>query len=126
MGKARGMVNLCIPFNTIERIGSKLTNNSWISYASSKSSPTSQKQLQEMLGESRVELVVSVAHSTIRAVDLFNLAVGDIVTTEKDVRELLEVEVAGVGKFQGKAGAFKGKKAIEIISPIDKPKLPQS
>jgi flagellar motor switch protein FliM len=36
MGKTRGMVNLCIPFNTIERIGSKLTNNSWIGYASSR------------------------------------------------------------------------------------------
>ncbi|MCC7334382.1 MAG: flagellar motor switch protein FliM [Pirellulaceae bacterium] len=119
MGKSRGMVNLCIPFNTIERIGSKLTNNSWISYASAKSSPTSQKQLEELLGASRVELVVSLAQSTIRAVDLLNLAVGDIVTTEKDVKEPLEVEVSGVGKFQGKAGAFKGKKAIEIIGTIE-------
>ncbi|MEO8269255.1 MAG: FliM/FliN family flagellar motor switch protein, partial [Aureliella sp.] len=118
MGKSRGMVNLCIPFNTIERIGSKLTNNSWISYGSAKSNPTSQKQLEELLGASRVELVVSLAQSTIRAVDLLNLAVGDIVTTEKDIKEPLEVEVSGVGKFQGKAGAFKGKKAIEIIGAI--------
>jgi len=121
MGKSRGMVNLCIPFNTIERIGSKLTNNSWISYASSKSSPTAQKQLREMLGQSRVELVVSLAHSTISAVDLLNLAVGDIVTTEKDVKQMLEVEVAGVGKFNGRAGAFKGKKAVEIMGVIEKP-----
>lgn len=124
MGKSRGMVNLCIPFNTIERIGSKLTNNSWISYASTKSSPTSQKQLEELLGASRVELVVSLAQSTIRAVDLLNLAVGDIVTTEKDIKEPLEVEVSGVGKFEGKAGAFKGKKAIEIIRPIES-QIPQ-
>ncbi|MEZ6077017.1 MAG: FliM/FliN family flagellar motor C-terminal domain-containing protein [Pirellulaceae bacterium] len=60
-----------------------------------------------------------MAQSTIRAVDLLNLAVGDIVTTEKDVKEPLEVEVSGVGKFQGKAGAFKGKKAIEIIGTIE-------
>ncbi len=124
MGKSRGVVNLCIPFNTIERIGSKLTNSSWISYAASKSDPASQKQLQDLLGESRVELVVSLADSTIRAVDLFNLAVGDIVTTEKDIRELLEVEIAGVAKFSGKAGAFKGKKAIEIMGIIDKESLP--
>lgn len=125
MGKSRGVVNLCIPFNTIERIGSKLTNNSWISYAQSKSDPDSQKQMQELLGESRVELVVSLAQSTIRAVDLFNLAVGDIVTTEKDIKEPLQVEVAGVGKFNGKAGAYKGKKAIEILSIIDKVPLPK-
>jgi flagellar motor switch protein FliM len=126
MGKSRGMVNLCIPFNTIERIGSKLTNNSWISYGAAKSSPTSQKQLEGLLGASRVELVVSLARSTIRAVDLFNLSVGDIVTTEKDVQELLEVEVEGVGKFQGKAGAFKGKKAIEIVGPIKQQATPET
>ncbi len=125
MGKSRGMVNLCIPFNTIERMGGKLTNNSWISHASAKSSPASQKLLEQLLGASHVEMVVSLARSTIRAVDLLHLAVGDIVTTEKDVHELLEVEVAGVGKFHGKAGAFKGKKAVEIVATIDKPS-PQS
>lgn len=118
MGKARGMVNLCIPFNTIERIGSKLTNNSWIGYASSKSTDTSQKQIQSLLGRSQVELLVNLARSTIRAVDLLHLQVGDIVTTEKDVRTPLEVEVAGVGKFLGKLGSFKGKKAIEVLEAI--------
>src|SRR5687767_12442732 len=28
----RGMLNLCIPFNSIERISSKLSANSWVSY----------------------------------------------------------------------------------------------
>jgi flagellar motor switch protein FliM len=31
------------------------------------------------------------------------------------------VEVAGVGKFNGRAGAFKGKKAVEIMGVIEKP-----
>lgn len=118
MGKSRGMMNLCIPFNTIERIGSKLTNNSWIGYASSKSSLASQNQLQELLGEAQVEVIVNLANSTVRAVDLFNLQVGDVVTTEKDSRSPVEVQVAGVGKFEGKLGAFKGRKAIEIIGPL--------
>lgn len=115
MGKSRGMVNLCIPFNTIERIGSKLTNNSWIGYASSKSNEASKGQIRELLGESKVEMVVNLAQSTIRALDLLNLQVGDVVTTEKDVHSPLEIQVEGVGKFLGKAGAFKGKKAVEVV-----------
>ena len=114
MGKARGMMNLCIPFNTIERIGSKLINNNWIGYASSKSNPLTQQHIQGLIRESHVELVVNLARSTIKAVDLINLQVGDIVTTEKDSRTPLEVEVSGVGKFDCKPGAYKGKKAIEI------------
>ena len=29
LGEARGMMNLCIPFNSIERIGQKLSSNTW-------------------------------------------------------------------------------------------------
>jgi flagellar motor switch protein FliM len=121
MGKARGMMNLCIPFNTIERIGAKLTNNSWIGYASSKSSVSSQAQIEELLGQSRVDVVVNLARSSLKAVDLLHLQVGDVVTTEKDYRSPIEVQVAGVGKFDAKPGAFKGRKAIEITGTIQQP-----
>ena len=115
MGKTRGMVNLCIPFNTIERIGSKLTNNSWIGYASSRSTDASQGQITNLIGESMTEVVVTLARSTLRATDLLSLQVGDIVSTEKDIREPLDVEVQGVVKFHAKAGALKGRKAIELL-----------
>lgn len=118
MGKSRGMINLCIPFNTIERIGSKLTNNSWIGYASSKANVGSQQKISKRISSSNVELQVTLAQSTILAVDLFNLQVGDIITTEKDAKEPMEVYVSGSGKFKGRAGAYKGKKAIEILGPL--------
>ncbi len=124
MGKTRGMVNLCIPFNTIERIGSKLTNNSWIGYASSRSSDESQEHLSSMIGESVMEVVVTLARSTLKTTDLLNLQVGDIVSTEKDINEPLEVEVEGLVKFVAKAGALKGKKAIEILSVENRQKSP--
>ena len=40
VGETRGMLNLCIPFNSIERISNKLTSNSWVSY--SKRPPTAE------------------------------------------------------------------------------------
>ena len=32
IGDLRGMMNLCIPYNSIERIGGKLSANSWVAY----------------------------------------------------------------------------------------------
>ncbi len=32
LGEIRGMVNLCIPYNSIERISGKLSANSWVAY----------------------------------------------------------------------------------------------
>jgi flagellar motor switch protein FliM len=84
----------------------------------------SQGQITDLIAESMTEVVVTLARSTLRATDLLNLQVGDIVSTEKDIREPLDVEVQGVVKFHAKAGALKGRKAIELIgvSESSKPK----
>jgi flagellar motor switch protein FliM len=122
----RGTVNLCIPFNTIERIGSKLTSNNWISYASSRSNAATANQIEALIDQSQVEVVVDLVNTDIRAVDLINLQVGDIITTEKDYRSPLEVSVAGIGKFEARAGAFKGRKAVEVVSVIQNKSLSQN
>jgi flagellar motor switch protein FliM len=108
------MMNLCIPFNAIERIGGKLTTNSWVSYSAGlchgrSRSSTSVGSLEGAL----VELVATLARAASRRADLLGLRVGDIVTTEKDVHSLLEVAVEGVAKFHAFPGALKGHKAIQ-------------
>lgn len=119
LGDVRGMMNLCIPFNGIERIGNKLTTNNWVSYA--RTSPTEEtiRQVGDRLGESLVEVVATLARSRITTADLLTLRVGDIVTTEKDVRDPMEVSIEGVVKFRASPGAIKGYKAIEIESRVE-------
>ncbi len=114
MGALRGMTNLCIPFNTIERVGSKLTSNSWIGYASSRRSEASKKQISEQLDGAVAEITATLANSTIKMKDLFGLQVGDIISTEKDIHAPIEVEVSNVVKFLASVGSFKGRKAIKI------------
>ncbi|MGC4001913.1 MAG: FliM/FliN family flagellar motor switch protein [Pirellulales bacterium] len=112
--ETRGMMNLCIPFNSIERIGSKLTANSWVGYGRKTSSPESLALLGRGVKGALVEMVVRLADTRITTGDLIGLRVGDIITTEKDKREDLTVLVEGVPKFHAKAGACKGRKAIQI------------
>jgi flagellar motor switch protein FliM len=119
VANTRGTVNLCIPFNTIERIGSKLTSNNWISYASTRSNAATANQIESLIDRSQVELIVDLVKTDIRAVDLINLQVGDIITTDKDFRSPLEVSIAGVGKFEARAGSFKGRKAVEIVGVVE-------
>jgi len=121
VGQVRGMINLCIPYNTIERVNSKLTSNSWIGYASSKTNAETHEQLLSRLDGSKAEIVVTLARSTIKTSDLFDLEVGDIISTEKDTSMPLEVEVSNRTKFLASAGSFKGRKAIQIESFMGKP-----
>ena len=114
LGDVRGMMNFCIPFNSIERIGNKLSSNTWISYGRKSSTPESRQQVSRNLKGAMVQLVAQLAETKISTGDLLGLRVGDIITTDKDLRDPLVVSVEGVAKFRAQPGAFKGRKAIQI------------
>lgn len=118
VGDVRGMMNLCVPFNSIERIGTKLSSNSWVAYGRRQATPESIRQISDNLRGSLVELAVELAETRIKTTDLVGLRVGDIITTEKDARSPLSVEVEGLPKFQARPGAYKAHKAICILEPL--------
>ena len=121
LGEIRGMVNLCIPYNSIERISGKLTANSWVSWARKAASDESVQQIGQTLRASLVSLNVRLAATQISTGDLIGLRVGDIITTEKDVHRPLLVTVEGVPKFRASPGIFKGHKAIRVEEVVANP-----
>jgi len=122
LGEVRGMMNLCIPFNSIERISSKLTSNSWVSYGRYQATPESVSKITGQLDAARVRLAVELANTSITMRELIELRAGDIITTSHDIGRPLVVEIEGVAKFHAKPGVFKGQKAIQIAEPIAEPK----
>ncbi|HUG67285.1 MAG TPA: flagellar motor switch protein FliM [Pirellulaceae bacterium] len=119
LGDVRGMMNLCIPFNAIERFSHKLTSNSWVGYSRGGATKRTVEALSGRLDGSRVEVVVTLAESSIRTADLIGLRVGDIITTDHDSNRSLKVAVEGVTKFLAKPGTYKGHKAIEVEDKVE-------
>lgn len=118
MGELRGMMNLCIPFNSIERIGNKLSNNSWVAYGKRQASAESMQNVSRALQKSNVNVIAKLAETRISTGDMIGLRIGDIITTDKDVHTPIEISIEGVAKFHARPGAFKGRKAIQIDSEI--------
>jgi flagellar motor switch protein FliM len=118
IGDARGMMNLCIPFNSIERISTRLSANSWVSYGKKTATPDNIKRISSQLKDALVEVVVDLAETNISTSDLIGLRVGDIIATEKDVERPLTVSVEGRPKFHAQPGVFKGHKAIQLVGTI--------
>lgn len=119
LGRNRGMMNLCIPFNTIERFNSQLSNNGWVGYTQHRPDPESRQRVSQFIDEASVDVVVTLAESRIRTGDLLDLSVGDVITTEKDAHSPLELAVQSVPKFTVRPGAHRGKKAVRIESHIE-------
>lgn len=123
LGEVRGMANLCIPYNSIERISNKLSANSWASYGKRQTTPDAAERIGRLLRVSSVQLVVELAKAKMTTGDLIGLRVGDIITTQKDIHAPLIVKVEGVPKFLARPGIFKGHKAICIEEVITDPVL---
>ncbi|EMI54094.1 flagellar motor switch protein FliM [Rhodopirellula sallentina] len=119
LGKNRGMMNLCIPFNTIEKYNAKLSRNGWVGYGKSKPTDSTRQKITDSIDSAAVDVVVTLARSRIKTSDLLDLSVGDIITTEQEVGQSLEVSIQDVPKFHASAGAYKGKKAVQIQSMME-------
>src|SRR6476619_7028908 len=119
LGELRGMINLCIPFHAIHRVTSRLSANSWVSYGKKMATPENIQRISGQLSDALVEVVVDLAETNISTSDLISLKVGDIIATEKDVERPLVVSIEGQPKFHAKAGAFKGRKAIQVVGLVN-------
>ena len=121
MGQLRGMFNLCIPYNAIERISSRLTANTWQTYGKRKASEVTRNRIQRRIHNAPLGIEVTLADTRITTSELLGLRVGDVITTGQDVRSALDVRVEGHLKFRARPGAVKGHKAILIDHVLPTP-----
>ncbi|MBI3864350.1 MAG: flagellar motor switch protein FliM [Planctomycetia bacterium] len=121
LGETRGIMNLCIPFNTIEPLAGKLSANTWSSYSQKQPDRRQVLNLETGVANAGVEMVVYLAGTRLTAGELIGLAVGDTIVTENDCHKPLEVCVEGRPKFYGFAGLVKGHKAVRIGQPVVPP-----
>ena len=82
MGEVRGIMNLCIPYNTIEPLSGKLSSDSWSAYSKKGVDARQMLNLETGLTHAAVELVVHLAKAKLTARELSQLAVGDVILTE--------------------------------------------
>jgi len=123
MGQSAGTMSICIPFNTIESVLSKLTTQSWFGYRPKNATDNEKQRIQRNLFKSMVTLTAYLGRTRIRLAELYALRPGDLIQIDKTVRDHLLVQVRGRNKFAGVPGQIRGHRAIRIVRPaaIDEP-----
>ncbi len=121
-GQCVGTMSLCIPFNTIESVLSRLTTQSWF-FKPRATAGTHQQRILRNLSHSSVELTTYLAESRIRLSELRSLRPGDLITFDKRAGKDLIIRVAGLNKFAGQPCQLRGHRAIRLTrkAPIDEP-----
>jgi flagellar motor switch protein FliM len=114
MGELRGIMNLCIPYNTIEPLSGKLTSDTWTAYQKKGIDPRQLRNLEQGVQQAALEVVVHLAKTTVTAREVAQLAVGDVILTNHTSQQGAEVLVEGRPLLQAFPGVLKGHKAIRV------------
>lgn len=121
MGEASGMMNLCMPYLTIEPIMGQFAIKNWFSRGRKQDAGRSMADLKFNLKSCELDCVGYYAELKIGVGELLALKVGDVLETKKLQDDSLIFQVEGKPKFFVKPGQIRGKRAVNImgITPPD-------
>ena len=114
LGAQAGTMSLCFPYQTIEQVMSKLSNQNWVGYESRRDADVSGPKVRDKVDQASVTLEAILATTSIKLSELMNLQPGDIITTDKRAAGDIELLVEGKPKFSGKLGQYRGNRCVRV------------
>ncbi len=114
MGDCAGTMSMCVPFNVIESMLSKLTTQSWFGYRPKEATPEQQQRLLRNLSKTTVDMACFLGATRISLNDLSAMRPGDIIQLEKRTSEDLILQIKGHTKFAGRIGGYRGRRALRL------------
>ena len=114
MGGRAGPMSLCIPYNVIEPVIDKLSEQNWAAYKKKTRNADLRKRMASQLDSARLTVAATLAETTITVNDLMSLQVGDMILTEKAASSPLVLSVEGKRKFVGRISQYKGSRAFHV------------
>lgn len=120
IGEEAGMMNICIPYITIEPIVSKLSSQFWFNSVRRSSTTQYLGTLKEKLADVEMELVADIGSINVPIRDVLALRIGDVVRLDNiRVGEPLTLSVGSKKKFYCQPGVVGKKMAVQIIGKIE-------
>ena len=116
IGDVEGLMNVCLPFFTLETVMDRLNTKYWFSNMQKMDDEDFEQFLEVMLRKVDVPVKAVLGKSVITVNDFVNIQVGDIIRLDSKVDEELDVYVGNIKKFQAVPGANKESYAVRITS----------
>jgi flagellar motor switch protein FliM len=120
VGEVEGMMNLCIPYLTIEPIISKLSAQYWYSSVRRGGTTENVNTLKEKLSNVEVTIVAELGKINVSVRDVLNMRLGDIVRLYNTrVSDPMTLNVGNRKKFEFRPGVVGKKMAVQITRKLE-------
>ncbi|MGN0480962.1 MAG: flagellar motor switch protein FliM [Lachnospiraceae bacterium] len=118
IGDVEGLMNICLPYATLETVMDKLNTKYWFSTMQDKDDNDYEEAIESIISRAQIPIKAILGSSSISVQDFVNLQVGDIVRLDRGVDEELEVYVGNIKKFAALPGYSNDKYAVRITEVL--------
>ena len=118
IGEVAGLMNICLPYFTLENIMDKLNTKYWFSTMQDNNDEDYQEHIEALIKRVDIPVKAILGHSSVSVEDFMNLQLGDIIRLDSSVDSELTVYVGNIKKFTAVPGSSKEKYAIQITSVL--------
>lgn len=116
IGDVEGLMNVCLPYLTLEDIMDKLNTKYWYSTMQDKDEQQYVDAIETLISKAPIPMKAVLGNSTISVSDFSGLQVGDIIRLDTKVNQELDVFVGNIKKFTALPGSSGDKYAVRITS----------
>ena len=118
VGDVEGLMNICLPFFTVEDVMDKLNTKFWYSTMQEASEEDYSQYVESMIRRADVPIKAILGKSSITVDDFVNLQCGDIIRLNTLAESEMPIYVGNIKKFMAMPGKSGDKYAVRVTSVI--------
>lgn len=118
IGDVEGLMNICLPYITVEDVIDKLNTKYWYANMQQYDETDYADAIEILIRKAQIPVKAVLGNSTISVSDFSMIQVGDIIRLDRKAEEELDVYVGNIKKFAALPGASGDNYAVRVTEVI--------
>lgn len=118
IGNVEGLMNVCLPFITLEDVMDKLNTKYWFSNMQMSDEHSYDEVIETAINKAVIPIRTVLGRSSISVMDFINIQAGDIIRLDSKVEDELDVYVGNIVKFKALPGSSESNYAVKVTEII--------
>lgn len=118
IGDVEGLMNICLPYITVEDVIDKLNTKYWYSNMQAMDDTDYSENIEALIRKAQIPVKAVLGTSIISVSDFSMLQPGDIIRLDRNVEDELDVYVGNIRKFTALPGSSGDDYAVRVTSVI--------
>ncbi len=118
IGDVEGLMNICLPYITLEDVMDKLNTKYWFSNMTSHDETDYSESIEALINRAQIPIKAVLGKSSISVNDFMGLQLGDVIRLNRKVDDELDIYVGNIRKFTAMPGSSGDEYAVRITSVV--------